>query len=231
MAGTKTKQSQIKPGGCGMERVQSNGGTSGTIAAICLVLLFILFASSGLDPQSARDPAKALPLLGQKAGVFAAVGVLGLLASGFGLIFTFGLFVRLREKAPTRAVANLGLGFVGLTMHALGAALLWQGGALLVSLSAKDQTAASHAWIAVGAVNQALMATGNGFTGGAVLMAGWAIVATGAMNTTLGWVAVIAGVVEILQVFSSQMALMGLGFLLVIIWLVWGGAQLRRAPA
>lgn len=214
-----------------MERVQHNGGTAGIITAICLLLLFILFASSGLDPQSAQDPAKALPVLGQKAGVFAATGVLGLLAAGFGLVFTFGLFARLREKAPTRAVASLGLAFVGLTTHALGAALLWQSGAMLVALSAKDQTAAAHGWIAVSAVNQALMATGNGFTGASVLVAGWAIVETGVMTTTVGWIAVIAGVVEVLQVFSSQMALMGLGFLLVIVWLVWGGAQLRRSPA
>jgi hypothetical protein len=214
-----------------MERVQHNAGTAGIITAVCLVLLFILFASSGLDVQTAQDPAKALLVLGQKPGVFAAAGVLGLLAAGFGLVFTFGLFARLREKAPTRAVANLGLAFVGLTMHALGAALLWQGGAVLVALSAKDQTAAAHAWSAVSAINQALMATGNAFTGAAVLLAGWAIVATGVMNTTLGWVAVIAGIVEMLQVFSSHMGLMALGFLLVIIWLAWGGAQLRRLPA
>ena len=213
-----------------MERIQHNGGTAGIITAICLALLFILFASSGLDVQTAQDPAKALPLLGQKAAVFAATGVLGLLAAGFGLIFTFGIFARLREKAPTRAVASLGLAFVGLTMHAFGAALLWQGGAMLVSLSAKDQTAAAHAWIALGAVDQALMATGNAFTGAAILMAGWAIVATGVMNTTLGWVAIVAGIVEILSVFSSQTALMGLGFILAIVWLAWGGAQLRRSP-
>lgn len=214
-----------------MERVQHNGGTAGIITAICLLLLLILFVSSGLDAQTAQDPAKALPLLGQKAGVFAAAGVLGLLAAGSGLVFTFGLFARLREKAPTRAVASLGLAFVGLTTHALGAALLWQSGAMLVALSAKDQTAAAHAWIAVSAINQAVMATANGFTGGATLVAGWAIIATGVMNTTVGWVGVIAGVVEILQVFSSRMALMGLGLLLVIVWLVWGGVQLRRAPA
>ena len=65
----------------------------------------------------------------------------------------------------------------------------------------------------------------------AVLMAGWAIVATGVMSTALGWIAVIAGVVEILQVFGAQTALMGLGFLVVIIWLVWGGAQLRQSAA
>jgi hypothetical protein len=214
-----------------MERVQQNGGTAGFITAVCLALLFILFVSSGLDMQAMQDPAKVLPALGQKAGLFAAIGVLDLLASGFGLAFTFGVWARLRDKAPTGAVATLGLAFVGLTAHAVGSALLWQGGAMLVALSATDQTAAAHAWAALAAVNQGLMATGNAFTGAAVLVAGWAIVATAATNPTLGWAAVVAGILEILQLFSSQVALMGLGFLFVIIWLAWGGAQLRRAPA
>jgi len=51
------------------------------------------------------------------------------------------------------------------------------------------------------------------------------------MPKSLGWVALAAGIVEMLQVFSAQMALMGLGFVLVIIWLAWGGVQLRRSPA
>lgn len=214
-----------------MERIQHNGGTAGFITAICLALLFILFASSGLDPQTVLDPSRALPVIAQKAGLFGTIGVLGLLSAGFGLIFTFGVFARLREKAPTRAVATLGLAVVGLALHALGAALLWQGGAMLAALSARDQTAAAHAWTAIAAVNQATMAAGNAFTGAAVLVAGWAIVDTGMMNRTLGWVAVVAGIAEILQVFSTRMALMGLGFILVIIWLAWGGSQLRRAPA
>lgn len=214
-----------------MNRIQQNGGIAGFITAICLALLFILIASSGMDMQAMQDPAKALPALGQSAGRFAIVGVLGLLAAGFGLIFTFGIWARLREKTPTRAVANLGLAFVGLTLHALGSGVLWQGGAMLAALSSKDQTAAAHAWTALAAVNQGLMATANAFTGAAVLVAGWAIVETKVMSGALGWVAIVAGIVEILQVFSTQMALMGLGFVLVIIWLAWGGTQLRRTPA
>jgi|GEM_PF-2567637 len=213
-----------------MNHIQHNGGTAGFITAICLALLFILFASSGMDMQAMQDPAKALPALGQKSGTFAAIGVLGFLAAGFGLIYTFGIWARLREKSPTRALASLGLAFVGLTTHALGAGLLWQGGAMLAALSPKDQMAAAHSWAALGAVNMGLMATGNAFTGASALVAGWAIIDTGVMNAALGWVAVIAGVLEILQVFSSQMALMGLGFLFVIIWLAWGGSQLRRTP-
>jgi hypothetical protein len=62
-------------------------------------------------------------------------------------------------------------------------------------------------------------------------MAGWTILATAVMTTILGWIAIIAGIVEILQVFSSQMALVALGFVLAVVWLAWGGAQLRRSPA
>lgn len=214
-----------------MDRLQQNGGTSGIVTAVCLALLFILFIASGLDPQTAEDPTKALPIIGQKAGLIGGIGVLGFLASGFGLVFTFGLFARLREKTPTRAYASLGFAFVGLTLHALTSALLWQGGQMLVALFATNQTAAGNAWIALGAVNQSLMATANAFTGSAVLVAGWAIVEAGAMNRTLGWVAIVAGIVELAQVFSAQMALMGLGFVLVIIWLACGGSQLRRSAA
>lgn len=214
-----------------MDRVQTNGGTAGIITAICLVLLFISFVSSGLDMQTAQDPAKALPVLGQKAALFGTIGVLGLLASGFGLVFTVGLFARLRDKAPTRAAASLGLALVGLSTHAIGAALLWQGGAMLAAVSGKDPTAAASAWVAVGAVNEGLMATANAFTGASAVVAGWAIVATGVMSGGLGWVAIIAGLLQVLQVFSMQMALMGLGFLFVIVWLVWGGVQLRSASA
>jgi hypothetical protein len=169
--------------------------------------------------------------MGQKSGLFATIGVLGLLAAGFGIVFTFGIWARLREKSPTRAVATLGFAFVGLVCHAAASGLLWQGGALLAALYGKDQTMAGHAWAAVGAVNQGLMATANAFTGSAVLVAGWAIVDTKVMNATLGWVAVIAGILQILQLFSSSMALLGLGLLGAIIWLAWGGAQLRSSAA
>lgn len=214
-----------------MDDIQRNGGTAGFIAAACLALLFILFVSSGMDMQAMMDPGKALPAMGQKSGLFATIGVLGLLAAGFGIIFTFGIWARLREKSPTRAVATLGFAFVGLTGHAVASGLLWQGGAMLAALFAKDQTMAGHAWAALGAVNLGLMATANAFTGSAVLVAGWAIVDTKVMNATLGWVAVIAGILQILQLFSLSMPLMGLGLLGAIIWLAWGGAQLRRSPA
>ncbi|HYM90691.1 MAG TPA: hypothetical protein VEW91_03525, partial [bacterium] len=103
-----------------MDRVQTNGGMAGQVAAVLLALLLILFMSSGLDPQAASDPAKAIPILAEKHGLFVMLGILAALTSGFGLVFTIGLFSRLREPAPTRASTALGLAVVGLAGHALG---------------------------------------------------------------------------------------------------------------
>lgn len=171
-----------------MDRVQRNAGTAGLITAILLAAIFILAISSGLDPQAGADPAKAIPLFAQKPTVFGALGVSGALAGGFGLIFTVGLFLRLRDRAPTRAFAALGFAVVGLSAHSLGAVLDWRGGQFLVEVAAKDQVAANHAWIALSATMQGINGIGNAFTGASILLAGWAVAATGAMSPSLGWV-------------------------------------------
>src|SRR2546426_3558420 len=98
--------------------------------------------ASGLDPQTSSDPAKAIQVLAGKPSLFALIGILAVLASGFGLVFTVGLWWRLREPAPTRAYATFVLALVGLTGHALGALILWRGGAAGVSAVARDQVAA-----------------------------------------------------------------------------------------
>ncbi len=211
-----------------MDRVQQNAGTAGFVTAALLAALFLLILSTGMTPQTASDPDKAIPLLRQKASVFGAIGVLGALAAGFGLIFSIGLFSRLRDRAPTRAAATLGFALVGLTGHALGALILWRGGALIVAVSAKDQVAANHAWIAASAVAQGLDGLGEAFTGASNLVAGWAIVATGAMSSSLGWVAVVAGAASLLQLLTPAPVLFLAAFLLIIVWLAWGGSQLRQ---
>jgi len=212
-----------------VDRVQQNAGTAGIVTAVLLAALFLLILSTGMTPQTASDPDKVIPLLKQKAFVFGAIGVLGALAAGFGLIFSIGLFSRLRDRAPTRAAATLGLALVGLTGHALGALILWRGGALIVAVSAKDPVAANHAWIAASAVAQGLDGLGEAFTGASNLVAGWAIVATGAMSSSLGWVAVVAGAASLLQLLSPAPVLFLAAFLLIIAWLAWGGSQLRQS--
>ncbi len=214
-----------------MERVQRNGGTAGFVTAIMLAVTFILFMRTGLDPQTASDPQKALPLLAQKASSFGAIGVFAALAAGFGLVYTIGLFGCLRDRAPTRAAAQLALALVGLTGHALGALIFWRGAAAVTSVFATDQVAASHAWLAVNATIQGLNSLGDAFTGASVLVAGWAIASTGALSSALGWLAVITGVIMLLQVLITSLILFPIAIILTLVWLVWGGSQLRRAAA
>jgi hypothetical protein len=211
-----------------MDRLRTNGGTAGLVTAALLALLFISFMSSGFDPQTASDPAKAIPVLAGRPSLFALIGILAVLASGFGLVFTVGLWWRLREPAPTRAYATFVLALVGLTGHALGALILWRGGAAVVSAFARDQVAASHAWIAVGAIDHGVNALGDAFTGASILVAGWAIAATGALSPTLGWYAVVTGVVILLQFLTNAPILFLAGIILAIVWLAWAGSQLRR---
>ena len=214
-----------------MDRVQRNGGNAGFVTAIMLVVTFILFMRTGLDPQTASDPQKALPLLAQKPFLFGAIGIFAALASGFGLVYAIGLFGRLRDRAPTRAYAQLALALVGLTGHALGALILWRGAAALTSVFTTDQVAASHAWLALNATIQGLNTLGDAFTGASILVAGWAIAATGALSSALGWLAVITGAIMLLQLFITSPILFPIAIILTLVWLVWGGSQLRRAAA
>jgi MFS family permease len=211
-----------------MDPTQRNGGTAGLVSAALLVLLFILFPATGLDPQTMADPEKALPLLGQKRALFAGLGIIGTLAAAVATVFLIGLFGRLRDRAPTRASTLLYLGLLGLGGHALGAMMLWQGGVGLADHAAMDQVGASHAWVALTSTISGIRAFGDAFTGGSLLIAGWAVTETGSLNRTVGWVAVIAGVLSIVGIFVMAQAVMLVTIIFVIIWLAWAGLELRR---
>jgi hypothetical protein len=71
-------------------------------------------------------------------------------------------------------------------------------------------------------------ALGDAFTGASILVAGWAIAATGALSPTLGWYAVVTGVVILLQFLTNAPILFLAGIILAIVWLAWAGSQLRR---
>src|SRR3989337_938267 len=176
-----------------MDRVQRNGGTAGIVAGVLLIVLFFLFMSLPITNAQFADPGFMVPLLSKNPGTFMGVGIVGALVAGFAVVFSIGLVYRLREKAPTRALASL--------------------------------------YVAGSAVALSFNTMANAVTGAALLVAAWAIIATGALRPLLGWVAVVAGVLNLALVIGAEGELFFIGSLLfTIIWLVWAGFELRRGP-
>ena len=214
-----------------MERVQRNAGTAGIVAGVLLIVLFVLFMSLQVTDAQFVDPGFMVPLLSKNPGAFMGVGIVGALASGFAIVFSIGLAYRLREKAPTRALASLYLAVLGLGAHGADSMIDWIGTRTVGLAAAKDAVAAGHAYIAVSAVALSVYAMANVFTGAALLVAGWAIITTGALRPLLGWVAVVAGILSLAVGIGAEGGLFFLGSLLfTIIWLIWAGFGLRRGP-
>jgi hypothetical protein len=176
------------------------------------------------------DPAKSLAAATQKWKLWVSTMIIGLLATGFAVPFVVGVATRLRDAAPTRARAALYITLIGLAGYAMSSTVGWFGGTQVVQYAAKDQTAATHAWLAMSAVNASLSSLGSAFTGAGAAIAGWAIISTKSMSAGVGWVGVVAGVLSVLALFATSSMLIGfLGFLLIIVWIAWAGAELRRA--
>lgn len=208
-----------------MERVRQNGGTFGIISAVVFAVLFIVIITSGFDPRTA-DPSQALSFITQSSGRWTLAGVLGILGNLFAVVFVVGLYHLLRDKAPTRAYAVLLFGVLGSGGYGLAALVQWLGGAQVAGTA--DQVAASHAWVAVNAVATSLNGFGNAFVGAALLTAGWAITATRALSSGVGWLAYLAGILTVLGLFTANVVVFFGGFVLTIIWLAWAGYELRR---
>lgn len=209
-------------------RLQS-AGTSGVVAGIALAITFLLFITSGATPSTFADPAKALDFVGKNASRIRLTTVFSLITIAFAFVFLAGLAAKLRDKTPTRATAVLYLGVLGLVGHAVGSMLFGTSAPMVAAYAAKDQVAASHAWVAVFAVDRAADGLGNLYIGLSTLLAGWAITAEKALSPTLGWFGVIAGIVGVAAYLWPSDPLMMASFVAPIVWLIWAGSALRQA--
>ncbi|HTD48789.1 MAG TPA: DUF4386 family protein [bacterium] len=212
-----------------MDTTQRNGGTAGIVGAVLLVLFLILTMAMGMDPHTAGDPAQALAMIAMKRGLWRLVGIVGTLAAAFGIVFTIGLSNRLKEDAPTRASTFLYFATVGLGGYALSSLMQWKGGLQLADYAVNDQVGGGQAWLALHAATGGAQVLGNAFVGAALLIAGWAVIETAALNPIAGWVGVIAGLLSLAGVAASASFPVFLGTIVFdVIWLAWAGVELRR---
>jgi len=211
-----------------MDRFQRNAGTAGLVGGVVLIVLFAFLFTLGVPTADLGKPDALLAATKAKSGQIAAIGILGAVTSALGILFAAGLAGRLRDKAPTRATAQMYFAVVGLAAFALDGVIRWIGGTKLAQAS--DAVAASHAYAAIDAVGVGLTGFGNGFVGVALLLVGWAILSTGALSATVGWVGVVAGIVTLIAtLLPATSPVFLVSGLLTILWLLWGGYALRKA--
>ena len=208
---------------------RQTAGTMGIIAGVALLILTILFFTSGATMQTFADPASGLSFLRDNALRLEVIGCLALITVATATIFVAGFAAALHERTPTRATATLYFGLVGLAGHALGAFLTLTAFPWLVTTAARDQVSAAHAFVAVNGVLASADGIGNFFVGLSTLLAGWAATTVPAFGPALGWYGVVAGVVTALAGLAGQVTILYMGsFLLPLIWLIWAGNALRR---
>ncbi len=212
-----------------MERLQHHGGTAGYVSAFCLLVFLVLsFGVPGTGATYA-DPARALASIAGDRGLWRLSNLASILASGLAVVFTVGLWARLREPAPTRATVVLYLAVIGLGGYTLSGFVLWKGGLAMASYMAKDQVAATHAWLALDFMARGAADVGNAFVGAALMIVGWAIVNTGALSRSVGWLAGVTGILTlaVIRPFSHKLEIVQA--FVTIIWLAWAGRELRKA--
>lgn len=213
-----------------MDRLQRNAGTAGFVAALLLLVEFILsFVIPGTG-TTFTDPARTLSFVAQNRWLWRLNGVVGVLTAGFAVLFALGIWSRLREPAPTRGTVSLYLATIGLGGYALADFILWKGGAAVASFTSRDPVAAAHAWLALHYAARGATDVGNAFVGAAEILAGWAIAETGALSRSIGRMGVLVGVLTLVVIVSVPAVHLFelLQVLLTIVWLAWAGSALRK---
>ena len=213
-----------------MDTTQRSAGVAGVAAAVCLAGLLAVLMVTRLDPQRALYPPEAMRMIYNAPKVWGAIGIVGAVIPGLTMVFALGLFSRLRGEAPTQASVMLCFAVVGLGAFALSSLMLWQGGSQLAEhYSLRSETGARYAWLALHAVNGGLNAFGYAFAGASLLVAGWALIATGLLNPVVGWAAVAAGILNIVSLFApNSFPVFQANIVGSIIWLAWAGIELRK---
>lgn len=210
---------------------QQSAGAAGIVGGLFLAVAFVLLATSGASPDTFSDPAKGLQFASQNSGRLRAISILAIIAVAFFIPFIAGLAGRLYDGAPTRSTAVLYFGLLGLAFRGFYTLMFYAGFPALVASAARDQVAASHAWVASDALLIALDGIGRLFLGLSALLAGWAIVTTKALSGGLGWFSMLTGILLVLAALVPAAALFFGSSVLLIIWFVWAGSALRKAPA
>jgi hypothetical protein len=206
-----------------------SAGTAGIAAGVALIIIFLLFMTSGITPETFMDPAKALPYVQEGGARLRTIALIGVATTALATVFLAGLAAKLQAKTPTRAAATLYFGILGNVGHGIGSVAYWLGVPMFAMMSARDQVAASHAWGAFTAITNGYDGFGNASIGLSLLAAGSAAVAEGALPAGLAWVGIVGGLATLaLVLWPAMSAAFPVSLILTAVFLAWAGNELRK---
>jgi hypothetical protein len=178
------------------------------------------------------DPARKVALLVGNQGSMRVMYLVTYVILGLVLaVLALALHARLRHGAPLLAQAATVVGLIWAVVLVASGMVFNAGMTAVVELQAASPDQAVAAWQAIEPVAQGLGGSGGELLGGLwVLLVSVAALRTGGLPKVLGWLGVVIGAAGVLSVAPALRDL-GYGFgALQIVWFVWMGIVMLRAP-
>ena len=217
--------------GDGGVRQQKAGGLAALyLAAAFLVAMpyFLMFVKY----PSVVDPVEKVAMLVSNHDSMRVMYLITYVIFGIVLaVLALALHARLKDEAPALAQAATAVGLIWAVVLVASGMVFNAGMTAVVGLHGADPAQAVAAWQAIEPVAQGLGGSGGELLGGLwVLLVSVAALRCRALPKVLGWLGVVIGAAG---VFSVVPALNDLGYAfgsLQIVWFVWLGIIMLRAP-
>jgi len=206
--------------------LQRVGGVASTanafLTAIFLIILTVVFPRLGLvTPADWIDPVKGIPAWAASPITFSLFNMDYVLMSIACLLTILALRERMQSSAPT--LMRIAVIATSIACAMWAASGLMEIGARASLVSTKD----ASAYRALMGVVLGLSVAGDHALGWALFSTGWAALSSAKLSRILSYLAVLVGVLLILDFCSMVLGLFG--YVLFVIWSFWLGVVLLRS--
>ena len=216
----------------GSARQQKTGGLAALYLAAAYLVAMPFFLVVVKYP-SVVDPVEKVGLLGANLDSMRVMYLITYVIFGIVLtVLALALHARLKHGAPLLAQAATAVGLLWAVALVASGMIFNAGMTAVVGLHATSPAQAVATWQAIEPVAQGLGGSGGELLGGLwVLLVSLTALRTAALPKILNWLGAAIGAAGVLSVVPALQDLKyGFG-LLQIVWFVWLGIAMLRAPA
>jgi hypothetical protein len=206
-------------------KLQKLGGIA-AIAGTCLYILYrMLYIFIQTRFGELDEPAKVINAVAAAQVDFYVLNLVYIVANISGIIFLYALYERLKKDAPHLSRILLITAFVGTAFYIAGSMIYIK--AISIIVPVKDATA----YRAIDAAVSGMISFGDHAWGWVYLLIGCAVLKSKAFSLSLGWLALLVGILWIPWFILSQFGFDLIGLLSLLpffISTIWLGIELLR---